>query len=86
MKEDRDSRLAFPVVSEAEFIRMARASPGSALRVQLSPPTSRRTRLLLMAPDDESVLVYLERPPAVVACLVATILHPANDDDFKGST
>jgi hypothetical protein len=34
-----------------------------------------------MTPDDESALAYLERPPAVVACLVATILCPVIDEE-----
>jgi hypothetical protein len=81
MNEDRESRQALPVATEAEFIRLARASPGSALRVHLPHRTSRRVRLVLMTPDDESALAYLERPPAVVACLVATILCPTIDEE-----
>jgi hypothetical protein len=85
MTENRDSRQPLSATTDAEFVRLARASPGSALHVHLPRRSSPRVRLVLMTPDDESALAYLERPRAAVACLIATLLYPATEGDVKGA-
>jgi hypothetical protein len=64
------------VTSGAEFARLARADEGALLSLRVPAPGGRVARLVLLSPDGDAAVAYIDRGRAEMACLLAAILGP----------
>jgi hypothetical protein len=76
MSDVTDNGAPRAMTSPAQFVRLVRRSRGAILSLRVPPPGGRLARLVLLSPDGDAAVAYIDRGPAAMACLLSAILEP----------